>query len=217
MTLFQLEFLYAYIVVLGPSCKVPVVSNTHWLLIFESCVDYVDLVRPTIEDVKLHAFFNYFEIVRVNFLGGLLLEALQFNYDQILSSPMPQFPPDSTDSPVLPFIQSRNRRDNSERAIGCIYKIIDILEFGRRRWNQGHLKDRFEQSSAVMLARLRARNKEFHAYPSVGIPGTIPVSVTSYGQRSQGSVGLRDYLPEDPLGDSTNPRSRPGHSGFSSF
>lgn len=218
LTLFQLEFLYAYIVALGPSCKVPVVSDTNWLLIFESCIDYMNIMRPIIENVKLHAFFNYFELVRVKIIGKRLIESLRISYEQMLSSPMPQYPSGSVEAPILPFMASRNRRDSCGRAIDCINKILEILDSGRRRWSQGHLKDDFEQESAVMLARLRARNTDFQMYPSVGIPSTIAMVGPPYGRRSQGDVGLSNYLPEEGPVDPTNPRSaRPGYSGYSSF
>jgi hypothetical protein len=215
MTLFQLEFLYAYITVLSPSCKVPMVNPANWLLIFESCIDYVNLMRPTIDDPKSHAFFNYFELVRVKVLGQRLIEALRMNYDDILNGQMPQFPPGSSETLMLPFLESRDRRDNGNRSIDCINKIIEILECGRRRWNQGHLRDDFEQKSAVMLARLSARGADFQLYPTGTFSGSIPVNMR--GRLSQGNVGLGGFVPEDVI-DPTNPRrTRPGYSGYSSF
>jgi hypothetical protein len=220
-TLFQLEFLYAFVVLLSPSIKVPIVGVTNWLYIFDSCIDYMSLTRTIIEDTKRHAFFTYFELLRVRVLGSRFIEALQLCYEQILDENMPQssqFSYGSAQAPDLPFMAPRSAGDNCVRAIDCLNNALEILEFGRRRWNQGHLRDGFEQEAAVTLARLRARNAEYQPYPRGGAPSAIPVGGQVYGRRSQGDMGLSNYLPEGAPTDPTNPRrSRLGYSSYSSI
>ena len=246
---------------IGPSCRVPVVYDTTWLLIFEACVEYLNLMKTIIDDVKRHAFFNYFEVLRVRYLGGLLLDALTFNLQQILTEPMPQ--PSSRTSgqvPVLPFMKSRIRTNNGKRASGCIRQILAILDFGGRRWNKMHLKERFERDSAMVLAKLEdtplygdytlppiafpasmpypgplAPGRIHGTIPpaslpstmppvsvpgsfSVHIPDTMPINSQPYGRRSQGDMIMSNsYVPQVPNENPSNPRSRPGLSGYSSI
>lgn len=195
---FRLEALYSYILALSPSLKIPVISDLSKTLIFEHAIEFADQMQPVIQDTSWHPFLSYLDLNRVYFVGKQFLDALWQSYELLLSGAVPAVPPLPPSSAQPPLILPGSRRDNLNRATKCLNKIIEILGFARERWDIGHLRDTFEQGSAVMLGKLRLKQQELQVYPQN--------QQSSYNRRSpvEGDLSQPTFPPEEgafPTGD----------------
>jgi Fungal specific transcription factor domain/Fungal Zn(2)-Cys(6) binuclear cluster domain len=167
-TYFLSESLYSQALAMSPSEHIPLKnmsdpSKTHLL---QCAAEYANLMQSMIDDSSGHAFLTYTDILRVQYIGKQLLAVMWSSLDLLTSGTQ------TTMSGELTFASPLER---CTRAINCLRQILDILEYGRKRWGLSNARERFEQESAVLLGRLRNRQQELSAY-------SIPAVVSSTNQ-----------------------------------
>ncbi|KAI9782930.1 MAG: hypothetical protein M1839_004405 [Geoglossum umbratile] len=156
---FELEALYSYVYVLGPTRKMHTISDPARVLTFEYCIAYAQKLLPIARSVGNTAFYTYHDALRVYWLGRLFIATLRESEDLLLNGvpPVMTYVP-GPDGPPIPPLQNLGRRENASRAISCIGQMISILETYGSRWEQAApLRDGFKDESASILANLRQR------------------------------------------------------------
>ena len=196
---FRLESLYSQILALSPSCRIPAsnMSDLSKTLIFEYTIQYADQLQPVVQDTNWHAFLTYVDFLRVNTIGRQFREGLWSNFDQLLlggvpHSREPSVEPGNAQAPP-PLSRSTSPLENCARAIQCLNNIIEILDYARRRWGMGGLRDKFEKESAVLMGKLRNKQQELGTpqyfvgdIPSLqDMPAQDPTANQYYEQYSQ--------------------------------
>ena len=182
---FRLESLYSQILALSPSCRIPLpnMSDLSKTLIFESAIQYVDQLRPVIQDNTWHPFLTYLDFLRVNTVGQQFREAMRTNFDHLLAggiahSPGPSTRPGSA-LPLQPWIRSTSPLENCFRAIACLENIIELLTYARQRWGAGVIREKFAQESAVLMGKLKNRHRELSTPQYFDENFSYPVSQSS--------------------------------------
>lgn len=162
---FRLESLYSQILAISPSCRIPSsrMSDLSKTLIFEFTIQYVDQLRPVIEDSSRHPFLTYIDFLRVYAVGRHFREAMRTNFDQLLNGGMAHSPEPSVAGGAQttpPLMRSISPLENCCRAINCVENITAILAYARQRWGPGVIHEKFAQESAVLMGKLRNRQQE---------------------------------------------------------
>ena len=163
---FRIESLHTQILALSPSCRIPSsnMSDLSKTLIFESTIQYVDLLRPVVQNTSWHPFLTYVDFLRVNAVGRQFREAMRTNFDQLLSGGIAHSPGPTTHAgsarPPPPLIRSTSPLDNCVRATACLENIIGLLAYARQRWGPGVVRENFAQESAVLTGKLKNRQQE---------------------------------------------------------
>lgn len=161
---FLLESLYSQILVVSPSEHVPLsimgdASKTH---LFQCATEYTDLMQSVTQDTSRHAFLTHADMLRVKYIGKQVLAVMWSGLDLLLSG---------TQTTLSGEFSMASPAERCTKAITCLRQILDILEYGSKRWGLGVPREKFEQESAVLLGRLKNRLQELNAY---AMPATIP-------------------------------------------
>ena len=179
LVFFNLERLYGLILVVSANQKVPATSMTdlNKELVFEYSAQFADQLQPVTQDVSWHAFLTYPDICRAKYVGKQFLDVMWSDFDGLLKTAHIFSDMSSTSSTPASSSSTPAPLGNCQRAITFLRKITEILDFARRRWAISTIREKFEQESAVMLARLQSRQQEFSpvGYPAqVLFPSTAP-------------------------------------------
>jgi hypothetical protein len=161
---FLLESLYSQILVVSPSEHVPLrnmsdPSKTH---LFQCAAEYTNLMQSVMQDTGRHAFLTYADMLRVKFIGKQVLAVMWSGLNLLLSG---------TQTTLSGEFSMASPTERCTSAITCLRQIMDILEYGGKRWGLSGPREKFEQESAVLLGRLKNRLQELNAYT---MPVTIP-------------------------------------------
>jgi hypothetical protein len=172
LLLFNLERLYSQILAVSPNDRVPTSSMTdlNKELVFEYSAQYADLLQPVTQDVSWHAYLTFADVCRAKYVGQKFVDVLWSDFDRLIRSTHTV-----NLSPRVPNISQHN----GQRASICVQKIIEILDFARRRWGLPEMREKFEQETAVLFSRLKSRQTN-----------TTPTLYYAQQQPSPGSTGL---------------------------
>lgn len=154
LTFFNIERLYSQVMVVASNQKMPIANMTELnkALVFEYSAQYMEQLHTVTMNVDYHAFVTYAELCRARWVGRQFLEVMWSDFDRLLKTQHLIVGSGSLGS---------SPQDNCNRAITCIVQGIEILDHAARRWQMPEMKERFEEQSAVLLARLRNRQQEF--------------------------------------------------------
>ena len=208
---FRIESLYSQILALSPSCRIPSsnMSDLSKTLIFESAIQYVNLLRPVIEDNKWHPFLTYVDFLRVNAVGRQFREAMRTNFDQLLTGGVAHSPEPSTHAggvqPPPPWLRSTSPVENCFRAITCLENIIGLLGYARQRWGPGVIREKFAQESAVLIGKLKNRQQELNTpqyfAEDFSYAQSQPTEVSDPAIIKPHSGSMKTTQPFQPFGD----------------
>jgi Fungal specific transcription factor domain/Fungal Zn(2)-Cys(6) binuclear cluster domain len=171
---FRLEFLYSQISALAPSSRIPNIPELSRIRIFEYSIQFADYVDHASHGNDPHAFFTFTDVLRLDFVGHQFLRAMWASFDSLISGGRPQqspLPSPQENGTSLPnaalgssptFSRPTSGLENSSRAIRCLNQIIKVLSNASQRFgNQAaSIKTKFEQESAVLLNKLKMKQKE---------------------------------------------------------
>ncbi|KAL1868179.1 hypothetical protein Plec18167_008370 [Paecilomyces lecythidis] len=195
--LYRLELLYTIIVAISPSHRDPSICDFSKTLLFDRAIDYINQVHHVIENPGSLPFLTFIDIQRVDYVGRRLIDVLNQNYDQLLSSSIPEPPSVPPGTPEPPYLAPEDRINCLGRAVRCFHYIRDILEFSVRKWNARELFDKFEVDSAVVKRRLAETSTAYRSQSHMSsVTGeNIPVNSTSGGYSGFGTGNMTSHRP----------------------
>lgn len=164
---FYLESLYSQALVLSPNHVIPngIIPDINKIMFFHTAVQFSEQLRMMVQHVELQAYLSYTEFCRARFVSRQFQNVMWPNFELLLRG---------SSAPLSPTTPNPSPLDNCNRAITFLNNTTQILEWPKRRWGIGVLQETFNQESAVLLGRLRARQQEY----SIGQIST-PATTTS--------------------------------------
>ncbi|KAL4920264.1 fungal-specific transcription factor domain-containing protein [Aspergillus aurantiobrunneus] len=151
--LYRLEFLYAIIVILSPSTRHLPPCNYTKLLLFNRCLDYVRQLHQILESPTWLPVMTSLDLQRVYQISRRLIDIINEGLD-ILMSPVPAIPQVAGDCPNPPPLEPGNLLQCRERAMECLNKVGNLLQYGARRWNLHNLSHDFLKLSEPVRGQL---------------------------------------------------------------
>ena len=175
---FLLESLYSQILAMSPSEHIPLknMSDQSKIHMFQYTTEYTNLMQSVIQDPNSPAFLTHVDILRVQYIGKQLLAVMWSNVDLLMSG---------SQNTISGELRIASPLQRCAQAITCLRQILEILEYGSKRWGLSSPREKFEQGSAVLLGRLKNRQQELNAY---SMPATMP-------QQQQAIPQMPSYLP----------------------
>ena len=162
-SLFELELLYTHLFILSPSVRIQRVPLFHKGLIFELSVEYAEKMWLMVQNIGLHPFLSYSDMLRVKNVGKIFLDTLWNAYDEILSGHI-AVPRTESPDPNIPrppaYSPSTDMLSNVDRALRFLNLTIGILEYAYRRWDDGDLRAKFEQEATVIMGKLSLKQAQ---------------------------------------------------------
>ena len=197
--LFRLEVLYTKLFILSPSIRIPHIPDVHKALIFSHSIDYAKLMYSAIQPGGHHPCLSCADFRRMSHVGKTFLKVLWSAYDKILWGQIVPPSPVSYDpsSPRPPtYDLNPDVLSNIRRALDFFNLTFGVLEYARQRWDEGHLRDRYEQEASVLMERLR---NDFNVQNTAGGQhshrGVVPVPAqrAHSGSTSSTTTDGRNY------------------------
>ncbi|PGH05371.1 hypothetical protein AJ80_08339 [Polytolypa hystricis UAMH7299] len=171
-TLYRLELLYTFVLLLSPSNRAPTTCEINHILLFEYSLDFVSQMYHIITS-SWPLFFTYVDIQRLYMVLTKFFYVIQQYHEDILLDSI-------SDPPALPsglqsrsFLEVRDRRDYGRRASTCLYNAEYILEYAYTRWNVRVLLDNFNRESASVRTLLSKYENASTQAPPLTIPGNL--------------------------------------------
>lgn len=182
---FYLEYLYSQILAVSPNQNIPIgnVTDQHKALVFYLSLQFVDQMQLMVQHADSQAFLTYADICRTKFVGRQFQDVIWSNFDQLLRY-YHTFLSDVSIAQTSPY-------ENCGRAISLITKTTAILDFARARWGINELREKFEQETAVLLARLQNKQQDFARE-------AFPPSVPNYASATHGLVNISSHTSSLP-------------------
>lgn len=204
---FYLESLYTQLLALSPNQVIPmnIISASHKVMFFQNAVQYSTHLRVMSQTAELQTSLCYADFCRARYVSRQFQNIMWANFDLMLKGEQ------APGSPV----QQSSPAENCNSALLFLSNMSQILEWPKQRWGISALQEIFEQESAVLLARLRARQQEYNAaqqpalssnsiasYPQSAVsptnhPGHLqgfsPTSQTGYAQQNALSIDSSGY------------------------
>ena len=171
--LFRLELLYTQIVALAPSYRVPEMSLSSRMAIFELAINYVDQLHPIFRGSNVAIIFTVIDFQRLRYLVRQFLNVLGSDLDTLLapsksslsgsnSAALPSGHPGSrlSSSVISPPISAF---ENATRAIRCLSGTLEIFSYARQRFGSSIANEAFDDLEGKIPTvndRLRQKQQE---------------------------------------------------------
>jgi len=156
--LLELELLYSYIHILGPSPRNPSPDSYALTLLCEHCISYVALLHAAIGILSQRVSLTFDDYMRTHMIGKRLLEFTATHTDQLSLNVLPdtQFVNGgNVDIPRLPSHYS-SPEDKIINRLTAIKQLSEILNSFGRRWGNMTLRDDFDHSAQPTLIALNS-------------------------------------------------------------
>lgn len=183
---FLSESLYSQVLVLSPSEHIPLknMSDSSKTHLFQCAAEYVNLMQSVINNSSGHAFLTHADILRVRYIGKQVLAVMWSSLDLLISG---------TQTTMTGELTIASPVERCTQAIKCFRQILDILDYGRKRWGLSSAREKFEQESAVLLGRLKNRQQELSTYSmpaAVSPPNQAMVQLPLYMPNTVPEIGM---------------------------
>lgn len=190
---FYLESLYTQLLALSPNQVIPmgIISPAHKLMFFQNAIHFSTHLRVMSQTPELQTSLCYADFCRARYVSRQFQNIMWANFDLMLNGDQVPGSPIHQSSPA----------ENCNNALLFLSNMSQILEWPKQRWGISALQEIFEQESAVLLGRLRARQLDYNASQ---LQSLSPSSTTSHQQNvvSPGShsVYQQGYSPSGQSG-----------------
>lgn len=179
---FYLESLYTQLLALSPNQVIPsaIISMTHKFMFFQNAIEFSTHFLTMSQTTDLRAFLCYADFCRARYVSRQFQNLMWANFDLMLTGNQSIASPGQPASPL----------DNCNSALQFLGNMSQILEWPKQRWGISALQEIFEQESAVLRARLMARQQEYNTRQQRTVP---PTSQASYQQQTISPVSQSSY------------------------
>lgn len=191
---FYLEFLYSELLAVSPTQNYPTsrMTDVNKAMVVHYATQYAEQLQMALQNLESQAFVTYQDICRARAAGRQFQDVIWSDFDKLLRH-QHKLVPEMLNSNATPV-------ENCARAITFITTITNILEFARTRWGIATLRNRFEQESAVLLARLQNKQHEFNRENFQ--PGTTTYTTQQPGPATYGENRPPSFsFDRDPFGN----------------
>jgi hypothetical protein len=139
LTLFNLERLYTYILVLAPNQRhtAAAQSDDDKLRLFEHCCRFAEILHPVTFDTTYLSSFTDADFWRANWVARQFIKLMWSDFELLVRRS-----------------QEAEAASRCSRALDNVRRFTDVLDIARQRWNNSEVREQFEKESAVLSTRL---------------------------------------------------------------
>lgn len=163
--LLRCEALYSSILILSPPDLDEDLPDYGKFLIFESAIEYTDLMSSVGSDAEKFAFYTSLDMLRVSFVVKRLLALLLSDFALFFSSSNLRPPPQAPASSGAPVLQHRTVGEMLSRAYHCLNICDKNLEYLGLRFGYTDPLEEFRVQSSDVRRSLQVRYNEWNRNP----------------------------------------------------